>query len=125
ATADRRDGAVDRRSGLADPNDELGRLDERVVPGLHRRRARVARVALDDELAARDADDSRDDAERRTGRGQARPLFDVQLEEGARPRAPTRHERAAADAADLLPAEDDGRARAGRRDRLERGDDSQ
>ena len=69
--------------------------------------------ALEHELAAHVADDPRDDAERRVGLREHRPLLDVHLEEGRRAaRAAAGDERATADAADLLAAEDDDRARA-------------
>ena len=43
-----RDGTFDRRRGLADPKDELGRLDERVVARVHRHRPRVVGASLED-----------------------------------------------------------------------------
>jgi hypothetical protein len=47
-------------------------------------------TALDDELAARVADDAGDDADRDVGGSQYRPLLDVDLEEPARQAGATR-----------------------------------
>jgi hypothetical protein len=84
----------------------------------------VARVALDDKLAARDADDRGDDAERSVCLLEPRALFDVELEKspgeisggdaGAR-----------ADAPALLVAEDDDGSAPRPLNRLDSGDDAQ
>jgi hypothetical protein len=84
----------------------------------------VAGNPLDDDLAARVADDARDDPERRVCRGEPWALLDVHLEEGIGEAAPL-HACMAADAADLLAAEDHDSAAAGALDRLDRGDDSE
>ena len=61
---------------------ELGSLDEGVFAHLHRRRTGVGRHALERPHPAHVADDRRDDAERRVGTQERRPLFDVELEVG-------------------------------------------
>ena len=87
---------------------ERGRLDERVLAGVHRRRAGVVGAALEDDLAARLPDDRGDDPERRVRAREHRALLDVQLEERARQPA-VLDAGAAAGAASLLVAEgDDG-----------------
>ncbi len=101
-----------------------GGLDERVLAVLHRRRAGMARAAFEPQLAARVADDARDDAERHAGPLERRPLLDVELEEGRR-HLLVPAERPAADAADLLAPEGDGRAAPGLLDRLDRRDDTE
>ena len=80
---DRRDRALDARGGVANAEDELGRLGERVVPGRHRRRARMSGGAFKDNLTARVADDPGHDAERGAGPLEHRPLLDVHLDEAA------------------------------------------
>ncbi len=80
---------------------------------------------LEDELAARVADDPRDDPERRVRLREHRALLDVHLEERGGQRRAAGHERAAADAADLLAAEDDDRARARPLDRVDRRHDAE
>ena len=73
---------VDRERGVADrAGSRVGGRDERVVAARHRRRPGVPRAPLEDELAARVADDPGHDAERRVPLGQHRALLDVELEE--------------------------------------------
>ena len=113
---------------LAHAQDELGRLDERVVARGHRRRARVAGAPLEDELALRVAHDPGHDAERRAEPGEHRSLLDVQLDVAAGQRT-SGDERAAPVAAALLVAEDDDAERppaaARAHDRLEPRDDAE
>ncbi len=78
------DRVLDRPCRLLDPEDLAGRLHQRVVANAHRRRARVALPALDDDRPAHHAGDAGHDPERRAGVGEPRPLLDVQLEEGVR-----------------------------------------
>ena len=91
---------------------------------LHRRRSGVAGAALEPELAARVADDARDDAERHAGPLERRPLLDVELEERRR-HLLVPAEGPAADAADLLAPKGDGRAARGLLDSLDRRDDAE
>jgi hypothetical protein len=79
---DRPDGGNGRLVRAArDVDDELGRLDEGVVASVHRRRSGVVGTALEDGLSSHLAGDCRDDAERRAGALEERPLLDVQLHE--------------------------------------------
>src|SRR5579864_3250369 len=78
--ADGRNGAGHRKRSVACAEHELGGVDERVAPSLHRRRARVSRRAFEDDLATRETDDRADDAERRLAAQEHRPLFDVHLD---------------------------------------------
>ena len=64
----RRDGAVERAGCVTDLEDRLGGRDERVLAARHRRRPGVARTSLEDELAARVADDAGHHPERRPAR---------------------------------------------------------
>jgi predicted lactoylglutathione lyase len=121
---DGRDGTVDRERGVADPEERLGRGDERVLPSDHRRRACMAHTPLEHDLTSDIADDPRDDPERSTGVGEHRPLLDVQLEERRGQRA-LRDERATPDAADLLATERDHGSSSDSLDRLDRRDDAE
>src|SRR5919197_141500 len=84
----------------------------------------VARLSLEDALAADDADDALGQAERRTGALEHRALLDVDLEEALRQRPPF-DELAAADAAAFLVTEDDGGTATDAPDRLDRRDDAE
>jgi len=79
---------------------------------------------VDDDRPAGDADDARDDAERRVRRGQARALLDVHFEERVRQLA-ARDQGARPRAAALLVPEDGDRPAAGPLDRLDRCDDAE
>ena len=114
-------GALHLQGDLANSEDLGGRLDERVLAVLHRRRPGMAGAALEPQLAARVPDDARDDAERHAGPLERRPLLDVELEERGR-HLLVAAERAAADAADLLAPKGDGGAAPGLLDRLDRRD---
>ena len=119
-----RHGSLDLQGRVADAEDLGGRLDERVLAVLHRRRSGMAGAAFEPELAARVADDARDDAERHARPLERRPLLDVELEERRR-HLLVAAERAAADAADLLAAKGHDRAAARLLDGLDRGDDAE
>src|SRR5439155_27357150 len=73
-------GAGNRERRIARAEDELGRVDERVAAALHRSRPGVPGGALDHDLAAREANDRGDDAERLLAAQQHRPLLDVHLD---------------------------------------------
>ncbi len=80
-------------------------------------------VSLDDELAARIADDSGHDPNRHVSFSQNGSLLDVELEERLRERIAARHERTAPDASHLLTAEHDHGAGVDPLDGIDRGDD--
>ena len=125
---DRRRGALDGRGGVANADDELRRLGEGVVPGRHRRRARVARRALENDLTARVADDAGHYSQRRARLLENRALLDVDLEVAAGKR-PALDECPAADAPPLLVPEHNHSERslagADARDRFEPDDDAE
>ena len=85
----------------------------------------MTRSSVEHELAARIADDPRHDAERSSGRGQHRPLLDMEFEERARERVARRDERPAPDAPDLLATEHDDGARPDPFDGLYRSHDAE
>ena len=117
-----RHGSLHLQGRVADAEDLGGRLHERVLAVLHGRCSRMAGAAVEEELAARVADDARDDAERHARPLECRPLLDVQLQERRR-HLLVAAERAAADAADLLAAKGHDRAATRLLDGLDRGDD--
>ena len=80
--ADGRDRVGDRACRVADLEHPLGGTDERVLPVVHRRRARMPRPAGDRELAPRVADDAGHDRERCAEPVQTRALLDMQLDIG-------------------------------------------
>ena len=91
--------------------DLAGRRDERVFATDHRRRPRVARVALENGSPARIAHDPGHDPDRLAGTREHGPLLDVEAsQKDARQRHATRDERSTSDASDLLTAKDDHRA---------------
>ena len=103
---DRPDGRNRRLLRAArDVDDELGRLDERVVADVHRSRPGMVGTALEDRLPSHLAGDRGDDAERRAGALEERPLLDVQLHERGRQLA----QLLAPHRPRLLGSEDDGR----------------
>src|SRR5204862_6650297 len=108
----------------APPQDVLGRRDERILPSMHRNRARVARFPGENPFAADDPDDPPGQADRRSCALEHRPLLDVHLEEALRQVAPL-DEGAAADTARLLFPEHDDSALADALDRLDRRDHSE
>ena len=67
-----------------DVDDELGRLDDCVVTDAHWSRPGVVGTALEDGLSPHLAGDRGDDAERRAGALEERPLLDVQFHERGR-----------------------------------------
>ena len=119
ATAPAREGRV------TDPLDLDGRRDERVLAAGHRRRPRMPRPPLEDELPAGVADDSGHDPERHAGVREHGPLLDVELEIGARHRPAARNERPAPDAPDLLAAEHHHRPGADALHGFDRRDDAE
>jgi hypothetical protein len=78
---DRGDSTGDGDSRIADFEDPRRRRDQRIVAAVHRRRARVACLALEDEPAAGVAHDSGHDPERCIRGREDRTLLDVELEE--------------------------------------------
>ena len=60
--------------------DELGRLNEGILPDLHRCRTRMTGRAGEGTATTDVADDRGDDTERSVGGEQRRPLLDVQLD---------------------------------------------
>ena len=65
---------------LADLESELGGAGERVAALVHRRRARVRRLAAPGDPVTLDAERSENGAEREPERLENRPLLDVELE---------------------------------------------
>jgi hypothetical protein len=109
------------RRTFLEPQNQASRPDERVVAQLHRDSSGVPGRSLDDDFAARVADDPRHDSERQSEGGEPRPLLDVQLDERIRQRTAF-DEGPAADAAALLLTEDHDRPEAGPLHGLDRGD---
>ena len=83
----------------------------------------MPRLSVEDQLAARVADDPGHDPERRVPFGEDRSLLDVELEEGTWPGIAARDEGAAADASDLLSAKDNNGADSYPLDGFDRRDD--
>ena len=102
---------VPPRAARAHAEHELGRVDERVVAGVHRRRAGVVGAAREDDLAARRPGDRGHDPERLADALEHRALLDVQLEERRRQVARRRRAARLPGAAALLVAEGDDRER--------------
>ena len=123
--ADRRHRAGYGERRLTDSQDLAGRRDEGVLATSHRRRPRVARVTLENELPARIAHDPGHDSDRHAGIREHGPLLDVELEKDARQHRSTRYERTTADTSDLLAAKDDHRPGSGALDGLERRHDAE
>ena len=99
---DGRNGAVDPACEIPRVEDELGRLHQRVLADVHRRRPGVSGRARERAAAADVSDDPGDDAQRHVCAQQRRPLLDVQLDVRIRlGRAP-----AASRATSFLVAED-------------------
>ena len=81
--------------------------------------------SFEEELRTGVPHDRRDDPEGSIPVGEPQALLNVELEERVRQHPARSHERAASDAADFLPAEDDDGARADTLDRFDRGNDAQ
>ena len=85
----------------------------------------MPRLSLEDEFAARVADDPGDDPERRTRLGEHGALLDVHFQEHARKTDTTGAERAAPHASDLLTTKHHHGACADARDDLDRRNDTE